>query len=85
VYRWEFEEQARREAESLPPHVRHALEAFMEAGTIVDPMEYQRRPGEAVTPMRMLPFGPQGDGLVTFLAYPPDDLVLVLRIHWLGE
>ena len=35
--------------------------------------------------MRMLPFGARGEGLVTFLVYPPDDLVLVLRIHWLGE
>ena len=31
------------------------------------------------------PFGARGEGLVTFLFYPPDDLVLVLRIHWLGE
>jgi hypothetical protein len=26
-----------------------------------------------------------GEGLVTFLEYPPDDLVLVTRIQWLGE
>jgi hypothetical protein len=29
-------------------------------------------------------FGPDGGGMVTFLAYPPDDLVLVVKIQWLG-
>jgi hypothetical protein len=27
---------------------------------------------------------PHGEGLVTFLVYPPYDLVLVARIQWLG-
>ena len=31
-----------------------------------------------------LHFGPDGEGLVTFLVYPPDDLVLVVKIQWLG-
>jgi hypothetical protein len=30
-------------------------------------------------PLRSLHFGPDGGGLVTFLVYPPDDLVLVVR------
>jgi hypothetical protein len=34
-----------------------------------------------------LHFGPDGGGLVTFLVtflvYPPDDLVLVVKIQWL--
>jgi hypothetical protein len=85
VYRWEFEEPARLEAESLSPRVRQALEAFMEAVVIVDPMEYQRRRGAADTPLRSLHFGPHDEGLVTFLVYPPDELVLVVRIQWLGE
>ena len=29
-------------------------------------------------------FGPDGGGMVTFLVYPPDDLVLVVKIQWLG-
>ena len=29
-------------------------------------------------------FGPDGGGLVTFLVYPPDDLVLVVKVQWLG-
>lgn len=33
----------------------------------------------------MLHFGEHDEGLVTFLVYPPDDLVLVVRIQWLGE
>jgi hypothetical protein len=28
--------------------------------------------------------GSQGEDLVTFLVYPPAELVLVVRIHWLG-
>jgi hypothetical protein len=46
------------------------------------------RPGEREDipmPLRTLHFGRHDDGLVTFLVYPPDDLVLVVRIQWLGE
>ena len=32
---------------------------------------------------RSLHFGPDGGGLVTFLVYPADDLVLVVKIQWL--
>ena len=32
-----------------------------------------------------LHFGPHHEGLVTFLVYPPDHLVLVVRIQWLGD
>jgi len=31
-----------------------------------------------------LHFGSDGEGLVMFLMYPPDDLVLVVKIQWLG-
>jgi hypothetical protein len=31
-------------------------------------------------PLRSLHFGRDGGGLVTFLMYPPDDLVLVVKI-----
>jgi hypothetical protein len=34
-------------------------------------------------PVRALPFGPGGEGLVTFLVYEPDELVLVTRVQWL--
>ena len=30
-------------------------------------------------------FGPDGGGMVTFLVCPPDDLVLVVTIQWLGR
>jgi hypothetical protein len=36
-------------------------------------------------PLRTLHFGLHDEGLVTFLVYPPDDLVLVVRIQWLGD
>jgi hypothetical protein len=54
---------------------------------IVDPVQYQRGRDErddVSMPLRFLHFGPDAGGLVTFLVYPPDDLVLVVRIQWLG-
>jgi hypothetical protein len=54
----------------------------MDAVVLVDPAEYQRRPGEPERPLRTLPFGRAG--LVTFLVYEPDDLVLVTRVIWTG-
>ena len=59
----------------------------MDAVVIVDPLDYQRRhdePGDPPAPLRTLHFGANTEGLVTFLVYPPDDLVLVVRIQWLG-
>jgi hypothetical protein len=60
----------------------------MDAVVIVDPIDYQRRPDERSdppAPLRTLHFGEHREGLVTFLVYPPDDLVLVVRIQWLGD
>jgi hypothetical protein len=85
MYRWEFDGPARLEAEGLPPHVRRELTAFMEAVVIVDPVDYRRYPSEQDKPMRSLHFGLRDEGLVTFLIYPPDDLVLVVQIQWLGD
>ena len=66
---------------------RASLAAFMDAVVIVDPVQYQRRRDErddVSMPLRSLHFCPDGGGLVTFLVYPPDDLVLVVKIQWLG-
>jgi len=57
----------------------------MDAVVIIDPAEYQRRPGEPAGALRTLPFGHHSQGLVTFLIYPPDDLVLVVKIQWIGD
>jgi hypothetical protein len=79
VYRWELDD--------LPPAARASLAAFMDAVVIVDPVQYQRRRDErddVSMPLRSLHFGLDGGGLVTFLVYPPDDLVLVVKIQWLG-
>ena len=35
-------------------------------------------------PLRSPHFGAVGGGPVTFQVYPPDDLVLVVKIPWLG-
>jgi len=88
VYQWELDGPAAREFAALSPAARTALAAFMDAAVIVDPLQYQRRadePDSPPTPLRTLHFGPHHDGLVTFLVYPPADLVLVVRIQWLGE
>jgi hypothetical protein len=56
----------------------------MEAVTIVDPADYGRAPDDPDRPVRTLAFVPHGEGLVTFLVYLPDELILVARIQWLG-
>jgi hypothetical protein len=87
VYRWELDGPAQREFADLPSAARASLAAFMDAVVIVDPVQYQRRRDErddVSMPLRSLYFGQEGGGLVTFLVYPPDDLVLVVKIQWLG-
>jgi hypothetical protein len=82
LFRWELEDLARDQLAGMPQQVQLALSDFMDAVVIVDPAEYQRRPGEPERPLRTLPFGQAG--LVTFLVYEHDDLVLVTRVIWNG-
>jgi hypothetical protein len=87
VYRWELDGPAQQEFADLPAAAREFLAAFMDAVVIVDPVRYQRRSDErddVSMPLRSLHFGPDGGDLVTFLVYPPDDLVLLVKIQWLG-
>jgi hypothetical protein len=85
VYRWELDGPALQEFADLSPAARASLAAFMDAVVIVDPVQYQRRRDERDdASLRSLHFGPDGGGLVTFLVYPPDDLVLVVKVQWLG-
>jgi hypothetical protein len=85
VIRWELDEPAEGELVGLGHAARKALAEFMDAVVIVDPAEYQRRPSEPARALRTLPFGPHSQGLVTFLTYPPDNLVLVVKIQWIGD
>jgi hypothetical protein len=88
VYRWELDGPAQQQFADLNLAVRASLAAFMDAVVIVDPVQYQRLRDErddVSMPLRTLHFGPHDTGLVTFLVYPPDDLVLVVRIQWLGD
>jgi hypothetical protein len=88
VYRWELDNPAEPQFDALSPATQTLLTAFMDAVVLVDPIEYQRHPGEHSDPpalLRTLHFGDHHEGLVTFLAYPPDDLVLVVRLQWLGD
>jgi hypothetical protein len=87
VYRWELDGPAEQEFADLPPTARASLAAFMDAVVIVDPAQYQRRRDErddVSMPLRSLHFGRDGRGLVALLVYAPDDLVLVVKIQWLG-
>jgi hypothetical protein len=88
VYRWELDESAQPAFDALSSVTQALLTAFMDAAVIVDPIDYQRHPGERSdppAPLRTLHFGRHHEGLVTFLVYPPDELVLVVRIQWLGD
>jgi hypothetical protein len=88
VYRSDFDGLARQQFKGLSPPGQAELIAFMNAVILVDPMEYQRHVGESSdppAPLRTLHFGQHHEGLVTFLVYPPDDLVLVVRLQWLGD
>jgi hypothetical protein len=82
LYRWELEDLARDQLAGMLADIQLALSDFMDAVVIVDPAEYQRRPDEPQRPLRTLAFGKAG--LVTFLIYEPDDLVLVTRVIWTG-
>jgi hypothetical protein len=87
MYRWELDSPADQEFADLTPAVQASLAAFMDAVVIIDPVQYQRRHDErddVSMPLRTLHFGPRDEGLVTFLVYPPDDLVPVVKIQWLG-
>ena len=59
----------------------------MDAVVIVDPVQYQRRRDEhddVSMPLRSLHFGPDGGAWSRSWCTPPDDLVLVVKIQWLG-
>jgi hypothetical protein len=85
VFRWELDKPAEGEFAGLGQAGKKALAEFMDAVVIIDPAEYQRRANEPARALRTLPFGPHSQGLVTFLTYPPDDLVLVVKIQWIGD
>ena len=88
MYRWELDGPADQEFAALNSAVQATLTAFMDAVVIVDPVQYQRRrdePENRPMSLRTLHFGQHQEGLVTFLVYPPDDLVLVVKIQWLGD
>jgi hypothetical protein len=88
MYRWELDESVQSDFASLSHPARMAVANFMDAVALVDPVEYQRHlgePADANKLLRTLHFGLRHEGLLTFLIYPPDDLVLVVRIQCLGD
>jgi hypothetical protein len=50
VYRWELDDSAQPAFDGLGAAVQALLTAFMDAVVIVDPMEYQRHPGDRSDP-----------------------------------
>ena len=87
MYRWDFDDPARQHFASLSSAGQEELAALMKRDCLGRPIEYQRQPGEPdpTKLLRTLHFGRHQEGLVTFLVYPPDDLVLVVRLQWLGD
>jgi hypothetical protein len=68
--------------------VQATLTAFIDAVVIVDTVQYQRRRDESENrpmPLRTLHFGRHQERLVTFLVYPPDDLVLAVKIQYRAD
>jgi len=60
VYRRDFDDPARRHFATLSSPGQEELAAFMNAAVLVDPIEYQRHPGEpadATKLLRTLHFG----------------------------
>ncbi|WP_017541071.1 hypothetical protein [Nocardiopsis halophila] len=85
MYVWDFDEKSLAEFSDLPRPARRALIQLLEALILVDPMTYQQSEDQPdQKPLRCLPFGEKSEGLVTVLIHPPDSLVLVVRIQWLG-
>lgn len=86
MYRWELDGPALHEFAGLSQPARAELARFLDAVVIADPFAYQRHPDEpGDRPMRTLRFGHHSEVLVTIPIYPPDQLVLVVRIQWLGD
>lgn len=60
MYRWDFDDPARQHFATLSLAGQAELAAFMNAAVLVDPIEYQRHPGEPADPpglLRTLHFG----------------------------
>jgi len=52
LYRWEADDIVGQQLERVPDQVRRQLATFMDAVVIVEPMDYQRSPGEPRKPLR---------------------------------
>jgi hypothetical protein len=56
----------------------------MDAVVIIDPASISAGPANQQEPCASS-HSASSQGLVTFLIYPPDDLVLVVKIQWIGD
>jgi hypothetical protein len=63
----------------MPPQPRRGVARFRWS-----PQRRRDERDDVSVLLRSPHFGPDGGGLVTFLVYPPDDLVLAVKIQWLG-
>ena len=75
-------------AANADPEILHRYDADLDAAFERAPPRRIDSPGRYRPPLvvrsRQLPFGAHSQGLVTFLVYPPDGLVLVVKIQWIG-
>jgi hypothetical protein len=80
----ELDRPDQQQLAALRPAARAALVTITDTVVIIDRLQNQRRPDERddpPVPLRTLHFGPHHEGPVTFLVYPPDDLMLIVRIQ----
>lgn len=84
MYQVQTDELAKHQVDALP---QHALNLFAELRTVLEVSPWSGDPANATNPdaqVRMLTFGPQHEGMVTYLILEDQRRVDVLQVVWLG-
>lgn len=84
MYRVETDELAEDQVDALPVQ---ALNAYLELRTFLEVSPWNGSPVNDVNPkgeVRTATFGPNHEGMVTYLILDDQRLVHVLIVHWLG-
>jgi hypothetical protein len=76
VYRWELDDSAQPAFDGLGAAAQALLTSFTDAVVIVDPMEYQRHPGERSDPLASIAFA-----ILAGPAAPPGAFMNVALVH----
>lgn len=84
TYRINPYEEAQDQIDALP---RAGLLAYADAADVLESVPWNGEPASDDNPdgaVRALAFGPNGEGLVTYLILERDDQVDVISVHWAG-